>query len=126
MERFNNVSLFKYHGVILSEDEVKNKGSDDNNLNNDSLMDYSHFEKITMALVDEAQLSSIKEKRRQLEEENKIGIHTRELSVHVDNFKNNSIFDLNNTNNEGEIDADNNMEDGTQGAKPINNNTNNN
>jgi len=81
-----------------------------------------------MALVDEAQLSSIKEKRRQLEEENKIGIHTRELSVHVDNFKNNSIFDLNNTNHEGENEADHNMDDGTQGAKVQlnNNNTNNN
>jgi len=80
-----------------------------------------------MALVDEAQLSSIKEKRRQLEEENKIGIHTRELSVHVDNFKNNSIFDLNNTNHEGENEADNHMDDGTQGAKvPLNNNNTNN
>jgi len=60
-------------------------------------MDYAHFEKITMALVDEAQLSSIKEKRRQAEEDNKTGVHTRELSTHVDNFKNSSMFDLNNT-----------------------------
>jgi len=39
MERFNNISLFKYHSVILSDDEAKNTRSDDNNLNNDSLMD---------------------------------------------------------------------------------------
>lgn len=104
--------------MILSEDEPKNKGTDDLNLHNDSLMDYTHFEKITMALVDEAQLSSIKEKRRQLEEENKIGIHTRELSTHVDNFKNNSIFDLNNT-IDAENDNENNMDDP---SKPSNHN----
>lgn len=74
-----------------------------------------------MALVDEAQLSSIKEKRRQLEEENKIGVHTRELSVHVDNFKGNSMFDLNNTNNDNESN-DVNMEDTVQ---KTNNPTNN-
>lgn len=77
-----------------------------------------------MALVDEAQLSSIKEKRRQLEEENKIGVHTRELSVHVDNFKGNSMFDLNNTNNDNESN-DVNMEDSAQKTNNTSNNYNN-
>jgi len=38
-----------------------------------------------MALVDENQLSTLKERRKQLEEENKVGNCSRELSTHVDN-----------------------------------------
>jgi len=71
--------------MILTDEEQKAKGDDETDANNDQLLDYSHFDKITMALVDETQLSSLKERRKQADEENK-GVGGREASKHVDSF----------------------------------------